>query len=56
MQKWTFLLGWGLSLLVNFQKKRGALTGPQFVEGVVAKDGGVTFFRGFGCKFSTKNN
>ena len=48
--------GVGVEPPSKFSKKEGRLTGPQFLEGVVAKDGGVTFFRGLGCKFSTKNN
>ena len=42
----TFLLGGGLNLLPNFQKGEG-LTGPQFLEGVVGKEG-VDIFQGMG--------
>ena len=34
--------------------KSGGLTAPQFLEGVAGKEG-VTFFRGGGCNFLTKN-
>ena len=48
----------GLSLLPNFQKGGGALTGPQFLEGGCWERRGVgDFFQGGGgdCNFLTKN-
>ena len=35
----------GLNLLLNFQRKREGLTGPQFLEGGLLGERGMTFFR-----------
>ena len=43
----------GVEPPTNFSK-RGALTGPQLLQGVAGKEG-VTFFRG-GCNFHIKIN
>ena len=42
-----FLLGRGVEPPTKFSK-RGSFTGPQLLEGVAGKEGGVTFFRGGG--------
>ena len=46
--------GEGLSLLPNFQKGGGSLTGSQFLEGGCWERGGVTFFME-GCSFYIKS-
>ena len=43
-----------MDLKWNFKKGRGSLTGPQLLEGVTGKEGGVLCFQE-GCTFHIKN-